>query len=137
MNNCSIVQSLNYKILYRRCPTADGKNTYDKLDEVRKNLPPEDVLYDVADLFKMFGDSTRTKIMNCLSHANLRVSEIAELLGMSDSSVSHKLRVLRSAKLVKRIKSGNVIMYSLDDYHVVKIMEYGLSHVSEADGEED
>ena len=115
---------------------ADGKNTYDKLDEVRKNLPPEDVLYDVADLFKMFGDSTRTKIMNCLSHANLRVSEIAELLGMSDSSVSHQLRVLRSAKLVKRIKSGNVIMYSLDDYHVVKIMEYGLALVSEAAGEE-
>ena len=116
---------------------ADGKNTYDKLVEVRKNLPPEDVLYDVADLFKMFGDSTRTKIMNCLSHANLRVSEIAELLGMSDSSVSRQLRVLRSAKLVKRIKSGNVIMYSLDDYHVVKIMEYGLAHVTEADGEED
>ena len=116
---------------------ADGKNTYDKLDAVRKNLTPEDVLYDDVDRFKMFGDYTRTKIMNCLSHANLRVSEIAELLGLSDSSVAHQLRVLRSPKLFKRIKSGNVIMYSLDDYHGEKIMEYGLAHVSEADGEED
>ena len=109
----------------------------DIIEKVKRALPSDDVIYDLADLFKMFGDSTRTKIMNCLSHANLRVSEIAELLGMSDSSVSHQLRVLRSAKLVKRIKSGNVITYSLDDYHVVKIMEYGLAHVSEADGEED
>lgn len=107
------------------------------LETLRKKLPAEECVCNLADLFKMFGDSTRTKIMNCLSHANLRVSEIAELLGMSDSSVSHQLRVLRSAKLVKRIKSGNVITYSLDDYHVVKIMEYGLAHVSEADGEED
>ena len=113
---------------------ADGKNTYDKLDEVRKNLPPEDVLYDVADLFKMFGDSTRAKILSCLQHQDLCVGEIAEVLSMTVSAVSHQLRVLRGAKLVKGTKEGKEVKYSLDDDHVIKIMEYGLTHVNEDKG---
>ena len=103
----------------------------DKLEEVRRKLPSDDVLYDLADLFKMFGDSTRAKILSCLQHQDLCVGEIAEVLGMTVSAVSHQLRVLRGAKLVKGTKEGKEVKYSLDDDHVTKIMEYGLTHVNE------
>lgn len=103
----------------------------DKLEEVRRKLPSDDVLYDLADLFKMFGDSTRAKILSCLQHQDLCVGEIAEVLGMTVSAVSHQLRVLRGAKLVKGTKEGKEVKYSLDDDHVIKIMEYGLTHLSE------
>ncbi len=103
----------------------------DKLEEVRRKLPSDDVLYDLADLFKMFGDSTRAKILSCLQHEDLCVGEIAEVLGMTVSAVSHQLRVLRGAKLVKGTKEGKEVKYSLDDDHVIKIMEYGLTHVNE------
>lgn len=106
----------------------------DKLEEVRRKLPSDDVLYDLADLFKMFGDSTRAKILSCLQHQDLCVGEIAEVLGMTVSAVSHQLRVLRGAKLVKGIKEGKEVKYSLDDDHVIKIMEYGLTHVNEDKG---
>lgn len=103
----------------------------DKLEEVRRKLPSDDVLYDLADLFKMFGDSTRAKILSCLQYEDLCVGEIAEVLGMTVSAVSHQLRVLRGAKLVKGTKEGKEVKYSLDDDHVIKIMEYGLTHVNE------
>ena len=103
----------------------------DKLEEVRRKLPSDDVLYDLADLFKMFGDSTRAKILSCLQHEDLCVGEIAEVLGMTVSAVSHQLRVLRGAKLVKGTKEGKEVKYSLDDDHVIKIIEYGLTHVNE------
>ena len=106
----------------------------DKLEEVRRKLPSDDVLYDLADLFKMFGDSTRAKILSCLQHEDLCVGEIAEVLGMTVSAVSHQLRVLRGAKLVKGTKEGKEVKYSLDDDHVIKIMEYGLTHGNEDKG---
>ena len=84
-------------------------------ERIRRALPDDDTLYDLADLFKMFGDSTR----------------LAEVLGMSVSAVSHQLRVLRGAKLVKGTKEGKEVKYSLDDDHVTKIMEYGLTHINE------
>ena len=102
-----------------------------KLDVIRAGLPDDDTLYDLADLFKMFGDSTRAKILSCLQRADLCVGEIAEVLGMTVSAVSHQLRVLRGAKLVKGTKEGKEVKYSLDDDHVIKIMEYGLTHLSE------
>ncbi len=79
----------------------------------------------------MFGDPTRAKILSCLQIRDLYVGELAEILGMSDSAISHQLRVLRSAKLVKGTKEGKEVRYSLDDDHVTKIMEYGLTHVNE------
>lgn len=94
-------------------------------------LPNDDVIYNLADLFKMFGDPTRTKILKCLQIRDLYVGEIADILGMSISAVSHQLRVLRTAKLVKGTKEGKEVKYSLDDDHITKILEYGLSHVSE------
>ena len=94
-------------------------------ENIRRRLPPDETFADLADLFKMFGDSTRAKILGCLQLRDLCVGE------MSVSAVSHQLRVLRGAKLVKGTKEGKEVKYSLDDDHVTKIMEYGLTHVNE------
>lgn len=106
------------------------KNT-DTAAALRGMLPSEDVIYDLAELFKMFGDPTRAKILQCLQVRDLYVGEIADVLEMSISAVSHQLRVLRAAKLVKGTKEGKEVKYSLDDDHVTKILEYGLTHVNE------
>ena len=100
-------------------------------EEVRKKLPDDGTIYELAELFKMFGDPTRAKILGCLQVRDLCVGELAEVLGMSVSAVSHQLRVLRGAKLVKGTKEGKEVKYSLDDDHVAKIMECGLTHVNE------
>lgn len=98
---------------------------------IRERLPKDETVYELAELFKMFGDPTRAKILGCLQIKDLCVGEIAEVLGMSVSAVSHQLRVLRGAKLVKGTKEGKEVKYSLDDDHVAKIMECGLTHVNE------
>ncbi len=103
----------------------------DKNQAIRNMLPEDDVIYSLAELFKMFGDPTRAKILKCLQIKDLYVGEIADILEMSISAVSHQLRVLRSAKLVKGTKEGKEVKYSLDDDHVTKILEYGLTHVNE------
>ena len=102
-----------------------------EIERIRRALPDGDTLYDLANLFKMFGDPTRAKILSCLQIRDLYVGELAEVLGMSVSAVSHQLRVLRASKLVKGTKEGKEVKYSLDDDHVTKIMEYGLTHVNE------
>ncbi len=91
----------------------------------------EDVIIDVSELFKIFGDSTRIKIINVLIDDELSVGEITNLVGISQSAVSHQLRILKSAKLVKYRKDGNVIYYSLDDEHIKKIFELGCEHINE------
>lgn len=103
----------------------------DTKQAIRNALPDDDVIYSLAELFKMFGDPTRAKILRCLQIRDLYVGEIADILDMSISAVSHQLRVLRSAKLVKGTKEGKEVKYSLDDDHVTKILEYGLTHVNE------
>lgn len=110
----------------------ENKNdTRESLSSIRAMLPDDETIYQLAELFKMFGDPTRAKILGCLQIRNLYVGEIAEVLGMSVSAVSHQLRVLRSTKLVKGVKEGKEVKYSLDDDHVTKIIEYGLTHVNE------
>ncbi|MCH5154817.1 MAG: winged helix-turn-helix transcriptional regulator [Clostridiales bacterium] len=111
---------------------AENVKHTDTLEAIRSQLPPDDVIYDLADLFKMFGDSTRAKILQCLQIRDLNVGEIADVLGMSVSAVSHQLRVLRGAKLVRGTKEGKEVKYSLDDDHVTKILECGLAHVNES-----
>ncbi len=103
----------------------------DQIDAIKKRLPCDDCVRELAELFKMFGDATRAKILGCLQVRDLYVTEIADILDMSVSAVSHQLRVLRSAKLVKGIKEGKEVKYSLDDDHVTMIMECGLSHIEE------
>ncbi len=102
----------------------------DLLKDVKSSLHDDDTIYNLATLFKMFGDPTRAKILSALHTAPLYVGEISEVLDMSVSAVSHQLRVLRGAHLVKGVKSGKEVKYSLDDEHVMKIMEYGLEHIS-------
>ncbi len=101
------------------------------IDNIRAQLPQGNSLQELAELFKMFGDTTRARILSCLQIRDLYVTELSDILDMSVSAVSHQLRVLRSAKLVKGTKEGKEVKYSLDDDHVTKIMEYGLTHVNE------
>ena len=101
------------------------------VEEIRAALPDEETIVGLAELFKMFGDGTRAKILSCLQIKPLCVYEIAEVLDMSMSAVSHQLRVLRSGKLVKGRKEGKEVIYSLDDDHITKMLEYGISHVNE------
>ena len=88
------------------------------VDQVRQVLPPDEVLSDLADLFKIFGDSTRIKILYALLRSELCVCDIADLLGLTQSAISHQLRVLRSSKLVKFRRDGKTLYYSLADEHV-------------------
>lgn len=99
--------------------------------QVRKNMPEEDVLLNLADLFKVFSDSTRVKIICALLNAEMCVCDIASLLGMSKSAISHQLRTLRQTRLVKYRREGKVIYYSLEDEHVGTIFAQGLVHINE------
>lgn len=94
-------------------------------------MPDEEILYDLAELFKIFGDTTRIKILCALFESEMCVCDIAELLNMTQSAISHQLRVLKSAKLVKNRKAGKVVFYSLADEHVKRIFDQGLSHILE------
>lgn len=96
---------------------------------VKENMLQDEVFMRMAELFKVFGDYTRIKIIYALFKKELCVCDIAEILGMSQSSISHQLRVLKSARLVKFRKEGKVVYYSLDDEHVGNILNTGLSHV--------
>ncbi len=102
----------------------------DVVNKVKAKMPKEEKLYDLADLFKVFGDSTRIKIIYSLFEEEMCVCDIATTLGMSHSAISHQLRVLKSAGLVKFRKDGKVVYYSLDDEHVKNIFDQGFSHIS-------
>ena len=101
------------------------------IDEVRQVMPQDEMLYDLAELFKVFGDTTRIKILYALFSKEMCVCDIADLLGMTHSAISHQLRVLKQARLVKFRKEGNVVYYSLDDSHISHIFDCGLSHIQE------
>ena len=101
------------------------------IEFVRGKIADEETIYDLAELFKVFGDTTRAKILSCLEVRDRYVGEIAGILNMSISAVSHQLRVLRNAKLVKGVKEGKEVKYSLDDNHVMMIIECGMSHLKE------
>ena len=103
----------------------------DTLRLLKEKMPEEETLYDLAELFKVFGDSTRMRILCALFESELSVSEISELLEMSQSAISHQLRVLKQAMLVKNRRDGKIIYYSLADDHVYTIFNQGLSHILE------
>lgn len=100
-------------------------------EQVTAEMPDENDLYDVAELFKIFGDSTRIRILSALAQAEMCVCDIAIVLNMTKSAVSHQLRILRQAKLVKNRRNGKEIFYSLDDDHVESIIDLALEHVKE------
>lgn len=96
-----------------------------------EEAPDEEILYRLADLFKTFGDPTRIRILYALSGGELCVCDIAELLGMTQSAISHQLRVLKQMFLVKFRRDGKTVYYSLADSHVATILAQGLEHVRE------
>ena len=99
--------------------------------KVKENQPDDEYLYDLSELFKIFGDSTRIKILYSLFDTELCVSDMATILNLSQSSVSHQLRILKDAKLVKFRREGKAIFYALDDDHVRQILSMGMEHVEE------
>ena len=98
---------------------------------VNEKMPEETELYDLAELFKMFGDSTRIRILFVLSEAEVCVCDLAEALNMTQSAISHQLKILKQSKLVKNRREGKSIFYSLADEHVRSILELGLEHIEE------
>ncbi|HHY81590.1 MAG TPA: winged helix-turn-helix transcriptional regulator [Clostridiales bacterium] len=103
----------------------------DVVDQVKAKMPREETLYDLAELFKVFGDTTRIKILWALDESEMCVCDIANLLNMTQSAISHQLRVLKQADLVKSRRDGKVVYYSLDDEHVQQIIDQGLTHINE------
>ena len=101
------------------------------VDHVKERMPSDDLLLDLADTFKLFSDSTRLKILYALTEAEMCVCDISVLLGMSKSSVSHQLQVLKQSNLIKYRKAGRVVYYSLADDHVKTICTMGMEHVLE------
>jgi len=119
-NNKEIIDTCNCNVIHE-----------DVVKRVKETIPQEETLYDLADLFKTFGDSTRIKIICALFQSEMCVCDIAALLGMNQSAISHQLRVLKQARLVKYRKEGKVVYYSLDDDHVKGIFDQGLAHLNE------
>ena len=101
-----------------------------KVESTLQQMPKEETLYDLAELFKVFGDSTSIKILYTLFERELCVCDIALTLNMSQSAISHQLRVLKQNRLVKFRKAGKEVYYSLDDSHVHDILATGLEHLS-------
>ena len=94
-------------------------------------MPEEEELYDLAELYKVFGDSTRVRILFLLLERDMRVSDIADALHMTQSAISHQLRALKQSKLVKYRREGKTVFYSLADDHVRSILDQGMEHVAE------
>ena len=103
----------------------------DIIARVNAKLPPEEELYDLAELFKIFGDSSRMRILFALFEEEVCVCDLAQMLGMTQSAVSHQLRILRQNKLVNSRREGKSIFYSLADDHVREIINAGLEHIEE------
>lgn len=103
----------------------------DTVSKVKKEIPEEEILFDLADFFKIFGDTTRIRILSALFITEMCVCDLSEILGVSQSAMSHQLKILRQAGLVKFRKEGKSVFYSLKDEHVKQIIDTGIAHISE------
>lgn len=103
----------------------------EEVARVMEEMPPDETLYDLAELFKVFGDTTRIRILYALVESELCVGDMAQLLGLTQTACSHQLRVLKNNKLVRCRREGKVMFYSLSDDHVRSILEKGMEHVEE------
>ena len=115
---------------------ADLQQSYlyakpEEVDNIKEGMPPEEELFDLAEFYKVFGDVTRLKILYVLKEAEMCVYDIATAVGMSQSAVSHQLRVLKQMALVKYKRAGKTVFYSLADSHIVTILSQGLDHIEE------
>lgn len=109
----------------------EGHDHAQAVAKVSAELPEDDILYDLADLFRIFADSTRIKILYALYESELCVGAITQILGITQSAVSHQLQALKQSKLVKYRREGKTIYYSLADDHVVTILGQGMEHIQE------
>ena len=103
----------------------------DIIQRVNERMPEDELLYDLAELYKVFGDSTRIRILYVLFEAEMCVCDLAQMLNMSMSAISHQLRVLKQSQLVKFRREGKTVFYSLADDHVRTIIDQGMEHISE------
>lgn len=103
----------------------------DTVQKVLEKMPEEGILKDLADFYKVFGDATRIKILCVLLESEMCVCDLAEILGMTQSAISHQLRVLKQMKLVKNRREGKTIFYSLADGHIQSIINQGIEHITE------
>lgn len=103
----------------------------DLIEKVKSGMPQEEQLYDLAELYKVFGDSTRIKILYVLFEAEMCVCDLAQCLNMTTSAISHQLRVLKQSRLVKFRREGKTVFYSLADDHVRTIIGQGMDHIEE------
>lgn len=103
----------------------------DLIKKVEENMPITEELFDLAELFKIFGDTTRIKILYVLFESEMCVCDIAQVLNMTVSAISHQLRILKQARLVKFRKQGKSVFYSLSDDHIKKIIDNGIEHINE------
>ena len=103
----------------------------DKIKQVSEHMSDEDELYDLAELFKIFGDSTRIRILYVLFESEVCVCDLAEMLHMNQSAISHQLKILKQAKLVTGRREGKSVIYSLADEHVRTIIDQGREHIEE------
>lgn len=101
------------------------------IERIKGIMPDDDALIDLAELFKVFGDSTRIKILSALSGGELCVCDISTVVGMTSSAVSHQLKILKNAELVSFRREGKTVFYSLADGHVNTILKQGLEHINE------
>lgn len=99
--------------------------------QIEDGMPSEEIIHDLADFYKVFGDVTRIKILSVLFQAELCVCDLAEVVGMTQSAVSHQLRVLKQMKLVKNRREGKTVFYSLADGHIQSILNQGMEHIME------
>ncbi len=110
---------------------SSGWESAGSIEAARQMLENEEALYDLSDLFRVFADTTRIKILYALTAGELSVSELSEAVDMSQSAVSHHLRTLKQARLVKFTRSGRSMRYSLCDEHVTNILDMGMNHICE------
>ena len=115
-------------------PNCEFMHAHEEIiEKVNASMPDEELLYDLAELYKVFGDSTRIKILYVLFESEMCVCDIAQLLGMGQSAISHQLRLLKAGGLVRSRREGKSVIYALDDDHVRLIYDQGFSHVTEPD----
>ena len=112
-----------------RTGNCEGCINPEQVAHIRQDMPREEALYDIADFFKLLGDSTRLKILYALQKTEVCVGDLSTALGLSQSSVSHQLRILRQNDVVKFRRDGKVIYYCLDDDHVENLLTQGLEHM--------
>jgi len=112
-------------------PKCDARHSHEERLAIEGKMPPLPSMLELANLFKLFGDPTRVRILYALSRAELCVCDLAALLGMTQSAVSHQLRFLRDGRVVKSRRDGRQVLYTMHDHHVLSIFKQGLIHIKE------